>query len=65
MQSLFHPLPQYINDPLSSLGKPEDFGSNKFVINNAKIRVKEVFNIKQEWAKIFIEICSMYVWFIL
>ena len=31
------------NDPLSSLGKPEDFGNN-----NAKIRVKEEFNIKQE-----------------
>ena len=48
------------NDPLSSLGKPEDFGNN-----NAKIRVKEEFNIKQEWANIFIEIYSMYVWFIL
>ena len=31
------------NDPLSSLGKPEDFGNN-----NAKIKVKEEFNIKQE-----------------
>ena len=31
------------NDPLSSLGKPEDFGNN-----NAKIKVKDEFNIKQE-----------------
>ena len=31
------------NDPLSSLGKPEDFGNN-----NAKIKVKAEFNIKQE-----------------
>merc|ERR1711971_302433 len=31
------------NDPLSSLGKPEDSGNN-----NAKIRVKEEFSIKQE-----------------
>ena len=31
------------NDPLSSWGKPEDFGND-----NAKIRVKAEFNIKQE-----------------
>ena len=31
------------NDPLSSLGKPEDFGNN-----NAKIKVKAEFNIEQE-----------------
>ena len=31
------------NDPLSSLGKQEDFGNN-----NAKIKVKAEFNIKQE-----------------
>ena len=48
---------QLINGPLF---EPVDFGNN-----NANIQVKEEFNIKQEWAKIFIEIYSMYVWFIL